>query len=51
MKKGWKKIITGFLAIVLITLLGACGVGNGNGDSEDKTVRLGVVGENNEDWE
>ncbi|GAA3019315.1 MetQ/NlpA family ABC transporter substrate-binding protein [Tetragenococcus solitarius] len=51
MKKGWKKIITGFLAIISITLLGACGAGNGNEDSEDKTVRLGVVGENNEDWE
>jgi len=51
MKKGWKKIITGFLAIASITLLGACGAGNGNEDSEDKTVRLGVVGENNEDWE
>jgi len=51
MKKGWKKIITGFLAIASITLLGACGAGDGNEDSEDKTVRLGVVGENNEDWE
>lgn len=51
MKKGWKKIILGFLAIASITLLGACGAGDGNEDSEDKTVRLGVVGENNEDWE
>ncbi|MCF1675340.1 MetQ/NlpA family ABC transporter substrate-binding protein [Tetragenococcus halophilus] len=51
MKKGWKKIITGFLAIASMTLLGACGAGNDNENSEDKTVRLGVVGENNEDWE
>ncbi len=52
MKKGWKKIITGFLAITSITLLGACGAGDGNAeDSEDRTVKLGVVGENNEDWE
>ncbi|GMA07998.1 lipoprotein [Tetragenococcus halophilus subsp. flandriensis] len=52
MKKGWKKIITGFLAITSITLLGACGAGDSNAeDSEDKTVKLGVVGENNEDWE
>jgi len=52
LKKGWKKIITGFLAITSITLLGACGAGDGNAeDSEDRTVKLGVVGENNEDWE
>jgi len=51
MKKGWKKIITGFLAIASMTLLGACGAGNDDENSEDKTVRLGVVGENNEDWE
>ncbi|MCF1684954.1 MetQ/NlpA family ABC transporter substrate-binding protein [Tetragenococcus halophilus] len=52
MKKGWKKLITGFLAITAIILLGACGAGDSNAeDSEDKTVRLGVVGENNEDWE
>lgn len=51
MKKEWKKIITGFLAIASMTLLGACGAGNSNEDSEDKTVRLWVVGENNEDWE
>lgn len=51
MKKGWKKIITGFLAIASMTLLAACGAGNDNENSEDKTVRLGVVGENNEDWE
>ncbi|MCO8289526.1 MetQ/NlpA family ABC transporter substrate-binding protein [Tetragenococcus halophilus] len=51
MKKGWKKIITGFLAIASMTLLGACDAGNDNENSEDKTVRLGVVGENNEDWE
>ncbi|WP_420918540.1 MetQ/NlpA family ABC transporter substrate-binding protein [Tetragenococcus halophilus] len=34
-----------------MTLLGACDAGNDNENSEDKTVRLGVVGENNEDWE
>ncbi|KFN88986.1 substrate-binding component of an ABC superfamily methionine transporter [Tetragenococcus muriaticus PMC-11-5] len=54
MKKGWKKLITGFLTVGAITLFSACGAGSsagGDDSGETETVRLGVVGENNEDWE
>lgn len=46
MKKGWKKVVTSFLTIGAVTLLGACG--SGSDSEESQTVRLGVVGENNE---
>ncbi|GBD62490.1 hypothetical protein TEH11_2173 [Tetragenococcus halophilus subsp. halophilus] len=49
MKKGWKKVVTSFLTIGAVTLLGACG--SGSDSEESQTVRLGVVGENNEPWE
>lgn len=54
MKKRWKKIIASFLTVGAVTLLGACGSGSnaeGNDSQESQTVRLGVVGENNEAWE
>lgn len=46
MEKGSHKF---FLTIGAVTLLGACG--SGSDSEESQTVRLGVVGENNEPWE
>lgn len=54
MNKGWKKVVASFLTIGTVALLSACGSGSdaASGNSEEpETVRLGVVGENNEAWE
>ncbi|MDN6641510.1 MAG: MetQ/NlpA family ABC transporter substrate-binding protein [Tetragenococcus sp.] len=50
MTKGWKKVVMSVLAVGTIALLSACGAGASGASDDDTTVKLGVVGENNEDW-
>lgn len=45
-----KKILLGLLAIIFVGGLTACGTSDAKAD-ESITVKLGVVGENNEPWE
>ena len=51
MKKNWKKVLVGLVAVTGLIALGACGSSKDKAADDAKVVKLGVVGENNEPWE